>query len=106
MESHPLTRTNVEPVNCAPYLAELTDSNPNTRAGECLSVFLAAGEIAAECLSDPEVVSERAAPGHWRLLGVDAVRRRAYYARIEHSRQFGCDAFTRASESRIQPPIS
>ena len=75
----------------APFLTELSEANPHTRAGECLSVFFAEGDSIADCLTDSEVVGERPAPGHWRLLGVDVSRRQAYYARIEHSDAFPCE---------------
>ena len=95
----------VEPVSDAPFLAELSEANPQTSAGECLSVFLAEGEIVPDCLADPEVVGESPAPGHWRLLGVDVARRQAYYARIEHSAQFPCEARHRVRGTSIYPPI-
>ena len=106
MDIHPLTRTNVEHVTDAPFLAELSEANPLARISECLSVFLSAGDTAAECHIDPAIVGEREAPGHWRLLGVDESRRRAYYARVEHSRRFGCGARARVRGTYIYPPIS
>jgi hypothetical protein len=104
--SPPLIPTKVEHVTDAPYLAELSGSNPETRAGECLSVFLTADETAAQCLTDPEVVCDDPAPGHWRLIGIDALRRRAYYARMEHSGRFGCGSRPRVRGTYIYPPIS
>jgi hypothetical protein len=106
VEIHPLSRTKVEYVTDAPYLAELSAANPGARTSECLSVFLSRGETAAECLSDPAIVGEVAAPGHWRLLGVDEGRRRAYYARIEHSQRFRCAGRSRVRGTYIYPPIS
>jgi len=102
----PTIPTKVEHVTDAPYLAELSESNPNTRAGECLSVFFSADETAAECLTDPEIVGERPAPGHWRLLGIDADRQRAYYARIEHTGSTGCASRMRTRGTYIYPPVS
>lgn len=48
-------------------------------------MFFATGAHPSDCLQDPAVIGEQAAHGHWRLLGVDDDRRRAYYARIEHA---------------------
>lgn len=96
----------MEHVIDAPYLAELSEANPDTRAGECLSLFLTLGETAAECLKDPPIVGEVAAPGHWRLLGVDEGRRRAYYARIEHTARIACGLRARVRGTYIYPPIS
>jgi hypothetical protein len=75
------------------HLAEVTQpvlSSPLT--GECLSLFFVAGERPDACVNDPTVVGERPAPGHWRLLGIDDERRRAYYARIEHGTASECAA--------------
>jgi len=74
----------------APFLAEVTEPQPSQGSDECLSLFFSVGDVPAPCLTDPPVVSERPAAGHWQLLGVDHERRRAYYARIEHSRMFDC----------------
>jgi len=104
--SPPTIPTKVEHVIDAPLLAELSEPNPSTRASECLSVFLAAHQTAAECLVDPEIVGDNPAPGHWRLLGVDVDRRRAYYARIEHTRRFGCGVRPPVRGTYIYPPIS
>jgi hypothetical protein len=104
--SPPLIPTKVEHVTDAPYLAELSESNPATGAGECLSVFLIADETPAGCLTDPEVVGDDPAPGHWRLLGVDGPRRRAYYTRMAHSGRFGCGSRPRVRGTYIYPPIS
>jgi hypothetical protein len=68
-----------------PVLAELSAPNPAHKISECLSIFLAAGDTLSPCLQDPALVGELSAPGHWRLLGVDESRGRAYYARIGHS---------------------
>ena len=72
------------------YLAEVSEPQQSPSSGECLSVYYAEGARPAACLTDPPVVSERPAPGHWQLLGVDDMRRRAYYARVEHGAMFGC----------------
>jgi hypothetical protein len=84
----------------------VSPANPETDAGECLSVFLFEGETASECLTDPQIVGERPAPGHWRLLGTDASRQRAYYARIEHTRWFGCGTKMVSRGTYIYPPVS
>jgi hypothetical protein len=81
----------VSTVPDAPHLAEISESQQAGGAGECLSVFFAAGENPAECLSDPHVICDRPAVGHWQLLGMDEQSRRAYYARIEHGEAFDCD---------------
>lgn len=73
-----------------PYLAEVTEPQPAQGSDGCLSVFFSAGDEPPQCLIDPYVVSERPAAGHWQLLGVDVDRRRAYYARIDHSRMSEC----------------
>jgi len=96
----------VEHVTGAPFLAELSDPISGTRCSECLSVFFSEGETAAECLTDPRVVGERPAPGHWRLLGVDDGRRRAYYGRIEHTGSNRCGVRAVARGTYIYPPIS
>ena len=67
-----------------PLLAELSAPNPAHDTSECLSVFFPADVSPTDCLQDPEIVGESSAPGHWRLLGVDESRGRAYYARIAH----------------------
>ena len=66
------------------FLAEVSEARPALETGECLSVFFAAGASPSDCLQDPAVIGGQPAPGHWRLLGVDDDRRRAYYARIGH----------------------
>lgn len=73
-----------------PYLAEVSEPQKSPSIGECLSVFYGDGARPDACLTDPTVVSERPALGHWQLLGVDELRRRAYYARVEHGAMFGC----------------
>jgi hypothetical protein len=80
-----------------PFLAEITDASLASASGECLSLFLQSGEDAAGCLTDPVLVGERVAAGHWQLLGVDDQRRRAYYARIEHGPTFDCAGRTRGA---------
>lgn len=74
-----------------PLLAELSEPNPAHDTSECLSVFFALGDTPPDCLIDPDLVGEHSAPGHWRLLGVDESRGRAYYARIAHSGASVCD---------------
>jgi hypothetical protein len=74
-----------------PVLAELSAPDPAHDTSECLSVFLAAGDAPSPCLQDPDLVGELSAPGHWRLLGVDESRGRAYYARMGHSSASVCD---------------
>jgi hypothetical protein len=91
-DSRAATPQNVTRVNDEPHLAEVSEARPSDRSGECLSVFLLEGERAVHCLVDPLVVSERPAPGHWQLLDVDATRRQAYYARVDHILTTGCAA--------------
>jgi hypothetical protein len=74
-----------------PHLAEMTGPTLANRSGECLSLFFSEGEVPSSCLTDPSVVGERPAPGHWRLLGIDESRRCAYYARMEHGGDAGCE---------------
>jgi hypothetical protein len=73
------------------FLAEITEALPASHAGACLSLFFQTGETPAACVTDPVVVGEQSARGHWQLLGVDDERRRAYYARVEHGAGFDCD---------------
>jgi hypothetical protein len=75
-----------------PLLAELSAPDPAHDTSECLSVFFSAGDSPEDCLQDPDLVGELSAPGHWRLLGVDESRGRAYYARIGHVGASACQA--------------
>jgi len=73
-----------------PLLADVASARPAAATGECLSVFFAAHDQPRACLTDPDVVGNGPAAGHWQLLGVDDTRRRAYYARVAHSAGFSC----------------
>jgi hypothetical protein len=79
-------------VRPVPLLVNVAAARPAAAAAasECLAVFYAADDQPLACLTDPEVVGNAPAGGHWQLLGVDESRRCAYYARVAHSAGFSC----------------